>query len=147
MFASSSDKSNNSTVPKPGLAKLIVFPLGMKTLDDTNAYNPLVPLGRSSESEHLVDLNVSDVAGDHGMDRRDVKHGTRPDIALADFNHTQFVAFKGVDVFPDQQRVYERTASPAPKISVNVMGENVLLGLPAITRAGLANTRSSGEDR
>src|ERR1700733_1382529 len=31
----------------------------MRTLDDTNARDPLVPLSRSSECEHLVDLIVS----------------------------------------------------------------------------------------
>jgi hypothetical protein len=40
-----------------------------------------------------------------------------------------------------------RTASRAPKISVDVVGENVRLGSPAITRTGLVNTRSSSEDR
>jgi len=66
---------------------------GMKMLDDTNARDPLVPLSRSSEREHLVDLIVSDVAG------------------------------------------------------VDVVGENVRLGSPAITRAALVSTRSSSEDR
>jgi hypothetical protein len=38
-----------------------------------------------------VDLIVSNVAGHDGIERRDVEHGTRRDIALADLNHTQFV--------------------------------------------------------
>jgi len=42
----------------------------MKTLDDTNTLDPLVPLGRSPESEHLVDLIVSDVTGNDGIERR-----------------------------------------------------------------------------
>ncbi len=35
----------------------------------------------------------------------------------------------------------------APKIRVDVVGENVRLGSPAIIRAGLVNTRSSSADR
>jgi hypothetical protein len=77
---------------------------GMKTLDDTNARDPLVTLGRASESEHLVDLIVSDVAGHDGIERRDVEHGTARDIAVADLNHTQFVPFKVDDVTIERRR-------------------------------------------
>jgi hypothetical protein len=38
-----------------------------------------------------------------------------------------------------------RTASPAPKINVDVVGENVRLASPAITRVGLVNARRSSE--
>ena len=68
----------------------------MKALDDLNARDPLVSLGRSSECEHLVDLIVSDVAGNDGVERRDVEHGTRRDIALADLNDAQFVPFNSI---------------------------------------------------
>jgi hypothetical protein len=57
----------------------------------------LSQLGRSSKPEHLVDLIVSHVAGNHGVERGDVKHRTRRDIALADFNYTQFLPFKVYD--------------------------------------------------
>ena len=51
---------------------------GMKTLDDTDARDPLVPLSRPSECEHLVNLMVSDVAGNHGIERWNGEHGARP---------------------------------------------------------------------
>jgi hypothetical protein len=51
-----------------------------------------------------------------------------------------------VDVFLDQQRVYENRVG-GWKISVDVVGENVRLESPAITFVGLVNTRSSSEDR
>jgi hypothetical protein len=70
----------------------------MKTLDDTNARNPLVPFSRSSECQHLVDLIVSDFAGNDGIERWDVEHGARRDVALADLNDAQFVPFKIYDV-------------------------------------------------
>src|SRR5260370_33187896 len=88
----------------------------MKTLDDTNARDPLVPLSRSSEREHLVDLIVSDVAGHDGIARRDVEHGTRRDIALADLNHTQFVPFKGYDVTIERRRPPRRPRDGDAKV-------------------------------
>jgi hypothetical protein len=87
---------------------------GMKALDDTNARAPLVPLGRSSECKHLVDLIVSDVAGNDGIERRDVEHGAWRDIALADLDHTQFVPFQVYDVTieRDGREVTVETVSP-----------------------------------
>jgi hypothetical protein len=89
---------------------------GMKTLDDTNARDPLVPLGRSCECEHLVDLKVSDVASNHGVERRDVKHRARRDIALADLKHTQFAPFKVGDVTIERRRPRGRPRDGVAKV-------------------------------
>jgi hypothetical protein len=77
---------------------------GMETLDHTNTRDPHVPLGWSSEREHLVDLIVSDVACNDGIERRNVKNGTRRDITLADFNHAQLVPFKVYDFMIEGDR-------------------------------------------
>lgn len=51
-----------------------------------------------------MDPIVSDVAGDDGIERWDVEHGARCDIALADLNHSQFVPFKIYDVTIEPRR-------------------------------------------
>jgi hypothetical protein len=68
---------------------------GMKTLDHINARDPLVPLSRSSECEHWVDLIVSDITRDDGIERRDVEHGTRRDIALSDLKSRAIRSLQG----------------------------------------------------
>jgi hypothetical protein len=75
-----------------------------------------------SECEHLVDLIVSDVAGNHGIERWNLEHGTRRDIALANFNHAQFVPFKVYDVYDvtiERRRSRGRLETVSPKQDEN----------------------------
>ena len=67
---------------------------GTKSLNSVNTSNPLFPLRGPSQPKHLVDFIVGHVTGNYGVERGDMEHGGRSDVALAYFNDTQFVPFK-----------------------------------------------------
>jgi hypothetical protein len=58
-------------------------------LDVVDAGDPVLPVVRAAQAEHRVDLVVDDVTGDDGVDRRDVQHGARPDVALTHLDRAQ----------------------------------------------------------
>jgi hypothetical protein len=74
-----------------------------KSLYSVKARNPLFPLRGPSQSKHLVNFVVGDVASDYGVEHRIMEHGGRSDVALAHFNDAQLVPFEEDEVVVERR--------------------------------------------